>query len=34
MFGFTKEDLVDEVQDIITVGDFYEMAAGGEILFT
>lgn len=34
MFGFTQDDLVDQVQDIITVGEFYEMAAGGEIIFT
>jgi len=34
LFGFTKEDLIDEVDEIITVGDFYEMAAGGQIIFT
>ena len=27
-------DLIDQVKDIITVGEFYEMAAGGEIIFT
>src|SRR5208283_4804669 len=26
LFGFTKDDFVDEVQDIITVGEFYEKA--------
>jgi peroxiredoxin family protein len=34
MFGFTKDDFVEQVQDIITVGEFYEMAAGGQIIFT
>lgn len=34
MFGLTKDDFIEQVQDIITVGDFYEMAAGGAIIFT
>jgi peroxiredoxin family protein len=34
LFGFKREDFVDSVQDIITVGEFYEMAAGGQIIFT
>ncbi len=34
LFGLSKDDLVDEVQEIITVGDFYNMAAGGQIIFT
>lgn len=34
MFGLKKDDFVDSVEDIITVGDFYGMAAGGEIIFT
>jgi peroxiredoxin family protein len=34
MFGFTKDDFVDQVNDIITVGEFYEQAAGAEIIFT
>jgi peroxiredoxin family protein len=34
LFGLTKDDLVEQVKDIITVGDFYEMAAGGQIIFT
>lgn len=34
LFGFSKDDLIDEVDEIITVGDFYEMAAGGQIIFT
>ena len=34
MFGFTKVDFVDQIEDIITVGEFYEKAAGGHIIFT
>jgi peroxiredoxin family protein len=34
MFGLTKDDFVPQIQDIITVGEFYEMAAGGQIIFT
>ena len=34
MFGLKKEDFVDQVEDVITVGDFYGLAAGGEIIFT
>ena len=34
MFELSKDDFVDEVQGIITVGEFYELAAGGEIIFT
>ncbi len=34
LFGITQEDLVPQVKDIITVGDFYELAAGGQIIFT
>ena len=34
LFELTKDDLVDQVKDIITVGEFYAMAAGGEIIFT
>lgn len=34
MFGLSKDDFVDQVQGIITVGDFYDLAAGGEIIFT
>jgi peroxiredoxin family protein len=34
MFGFTKDDFVDQIEDIITVGEFYEKAAGGHIIFT
>ena len=34
LFGLEKNDFVPYVQDIITVGEFYEMAAGGQIIFT
>ncbi len=34
MFGMTKADFVSPVDDIITVGEFYEKAQGGEIIFT
>jgi peroxiredoxin family protein len=34
MFELTAEDFVDSVEDIITVGEFYEKAAGGQIIFT
>lgn len=34
MFGLTREDFVPQVADIITVGEFYERAAGGHIIFT
>jgi len=34
MFGLTKDSFVSQVEDVITVGDFYELAAGGQIIFT
>jgi peroxiredoxin family protein len=34
LFGLTKDDLIDQVQGIITVGEFYLLAAGGQIIFT
>jgi peroxiredoxin family protein len=34
MFGLTTDDFIPHVQDIITVGEFYGLAAGGEIIFT
>jgi|SRR5450756_818665 len=34
LFGLTKADLIDQVKDVITVGEFYDMAAGGQIIFT
>jgi peroxiredoxin family protein len=34
MFGLTQDDFVPQVEDIISVGEFYEKAAGGQIIFT
>src|SRR5213596_2850726 len=34
MFALTMEDFVPQVEDIISVGEFYEKAAGGQIIFT
>lgn len=34
LFGLSKDDFVDEVEDVITVGEFYALAAGGQIVFT
>ncbi len=33
MFKLSKDDLVDEVNNVLTVGEFYEKAAGGPIIF-
>ena len=34
LFGLEKNDFVPQVRDVITVGEFYERAAGGQIIFT
>ena len=34
MFGRTKDDLMPVVKDVITVGDFYDMSEGAQIIFT
>ncbi len=34
LFKLTNDDLIDQVEEIITVGEFYEKAAGGQIIFT
>lgn len=34
LFELDKDDLVEQVMDIITVGEFYAKAAGGQIIFT
>ena len=34
LFKMDKDDFIDQVEDIITVGEFYEIAAGGQIIFT
>src|SRR5512132_3895450 len=34
MFGLTMDDFVPQVEDIISVGEFYEKANGGQVIFT
>lgn len=34
MFHLTKDDFCPQVDDIISVGQFYEMSAGAQIIFT
>jgi peroxiredoxin family protein len=34
MFGRTKEDLLPQVADVITAGDFYTLSEGAQIIFT
>ena len=34
MFDLDRSDFIDEIEGIITVGDFYQMADGGQIIFT
>ena len=34
MFGLTLDDFIPQVRDIISVGEFYELAAGGQVIFT
>ena len=34
MFKRTREDLVPQVKDVITAGDFYDLSAGAQIIFT
>jgi peroxiredoxin family protein len=34
MFGLTIDDFVPQVEDIISVGEFYAKAAGGQVIFT
>jgi peroxiredoxin family protein len=34
LFGLAKSDLIDQVKEIITVGEFYDLAAGGQVIFT
>ncbi|PKO24186.1 MAG: hypothetical protein CVU38_00075 [Chloroflexi bacterium HGW-Chloroflexi-1] len=33
MFGLTKEDFVDGVEDIVTASDFMDMSEGAQIIF-
>lgn len=34
MFKLTQEDLVPQVKEILTVGEFYEKSAGATVIFT
>ncbi|MGZ8633758.1 MAG: DsrE/DsrF/DrsH-like family protein [Solirubrobacteraceae bacterium] len=34
MVKLTRADFADRVDEVLTVGEFYELAAGGEIIFT
>ena len=34
LFGLDRDDFIDQVDDVITVGEFYTLAAGGQIIFT
>ena len=34
MFDLTEDDFIPQVDEIITVGEFYDQAAGGQIIFT
>jgi peroxiredoxin family protein len=34
MFHLKKDDFCKQVDDIITVGDFYDVSAGASIIFT
>ena len=34
MFGLALDDFIPQVEGVLTVGEFYERAAGGEIVFT
>jgi len=34
MFDLSMEDFVPQAERVLTVGEFYELAAGGEIIFT
>ena len=34
LFKLSDEDFIPQVQEIITVGEFYGLAGGGQIIFT
>jgi hypothetical protein len=34
MFKLSEDDFVPQVNGILTVGEFYGLAAGGQIIFT
>ena len=33
MMGLEKDDMIDEIEDIINVNDFIELSAGGQVIF-
>jgi peroxiredoxin family protein len=34
LFGLAEDDFVPQVEEIITVGEFYALAGGGQVIFT
>ena len=34
MFGLEKSDLIPQVEAVITVGDFFDISDGAQVLFT
>jgi hypothetical protein len=34
MFGLTMDDFVPQVREIMSVGEFYDLATGDEVIFT
>lgn len=34
MFDLAQDDFVGELEGVITIGEFYQLAAGGQIIFT
>ena len=34
MFKYTEEDLCDQVEGVLTIGEFYVKSAGAQIIFT
>ncbi|MGA1539607.1 MAG: DsrE/DsrF/DrsH-like family protein, partial [Chthoniobacterales bacterium] len=34
MFHLTPDDFCPQVEKVLTVGEFYELAGGGQIIFT
>ena len=34
LFGLGDDDFIEQMQSVITVGEFYERAAGGQIICT
>jgi peroxiredoxin family protein len=34
MFKLSEDDFIPQVDGVLTVGEFYELAAGGQIIFT